>query len=323
MDDFGLDSGGFNFFGGDTPDLGTAFDFGGGGSDLMSQFNLGVNPSFDTNLMGGGDLNSLYSQGAISQPSPISQPQGGGLGGLFGGGGGGSMLPGLLGMGGGLASMLGTLAGGGQGPKAQMGVPQKAALNQAYGANQQLGQFAQGQTPLQQMQMSLLQALQSGQGLPPGYQQLIEQAYQPQMGRLYDQAVNAGRARGFYDSPATAPPGGAILGPGLADLQGQMAQSKLGLMQSLPGMFQAPIQQQQSAAQGQAGGFTNLGGQYPTQQQQNIAPQLGQQFGAGLQGLGQSIGQNQQQAQQQQFQNSLLKAIQQGNSGLSYQAPQY
>jgi hypothetical protein len=169
------------------------------------------------------------------------------------------------------------------------------------------------------MQMSLLQALQSGQGLPPGYNQLIEQAFQPQMGSLYDQAVNAGRTRGFYDSPATAPPGGAILGPGLADLQGQMAQAKLGMMQSLPGLFQAPIQQQMGAAQGQAGGFTSLGGQYPYQQQANIAPMLGQQVGAGLQGLGQSIGQNQQQAQQQQFQNSLLQALQQGNSGLSYQ----
>ena len=336
MDDFGLDSGSYgDFFGGDS--------FGGdsfGGCDLMSQFQPDI-------LSGGGmyspgsmaDPFATFNAGQMADPSAsIASGSGGGFfSGLFGGGsagpgagsggaggvGGGSMLPGLLGLGGGLASMVGTIAGGGMGPKPQMSVPQKAALNQAYGANQQLGQFAQGQTPLQQMQMSLLQALQSGQGLPPGYQQLIEQAYQPQMGRLYDQAVNAGRARGFYDSPATAPPGGAILGPGLADLQGQMAASKLGLMQSLPGMFQAPIQQQQAAAQGQAGGFTNLGGQYPVQQQQNIAPQLGQQFGAGLQGLGQSIGQNQQQAQQQQFQNSLLKAMQQGNSGLSYQAPQY
>ena len=299
MDDFG---GGFSLFGGDTPDFGTSFDFGGGGSDLMSQFDLGVSPSFDTNLMGGGDISSLYSGGAMGSPQmqQPQTPQGGGLG---------SMLPGLLGLGGGLASIGGTLAGGGMGPKPVMGVPQKAALNQAYGANQQLGQFAQGQSPLQQMQMSLLQALQSGQGLPPGYQKLIEQAFQPQMGSLYDQATQAGRARGFYDSPATAPPGGAILGPGLADLQGQMAQAKLGLMQSLPGLYQSPIQQQIGAAQGQAGGFTNLGNAYPTQQQQNIAPQIGQQVGAGLQGLGQSMQQNQQMQQQQQFQNSLLQAM--------------
>jgi len=312
MDDFG----GFDLFGGDTPDFGTSFDFngggfGGGGSDLMSQFDVG--PLQDPTA----GFGSFYSGGSASIPQ-MTQPQPSG-----GGGGLGSMLPGLLGLGGGLASMIGTIAGGGMGPKAQMGVPQKAALNQAYGANQQLGQFAQGQSPLQMQQASLLNALASGQGLPPGYAQLIEQAYQPQMGRLYDQAVNAGRARGFYDSPATAPPGGAILGPGLADLQGQMANSKLQMMMGLPGVFQNPINAQMGAAQQQAGGFTNLGRSYQPQQQQNIAPLLGQQLGAGLQGMGQSIGQNQQQAQQQQFQNSLLQAIRQGNSGLSYQPPQY
>lgn len=336
MDDFGLDTSSFgDFFGGDSFDSGGSH---GGGSDLMSQFNTGTPDILGSAGMYTGNMadpSTTFNAGQFTDPSASipSGGLGGYLSGLFGGGsaasgtggggGLGSMLPGLLGLGGGLASMIGTIAGGGMGPKAQMGVPQKAALNQAYGANQQLGQFAQGQSPLQMQQASLLNALASGQGLPPGYAQLIEQAYQPQMGRLYDQAVNAGRARGFYDSPATAPPGGAILGPGLADLQGQMANSKLQMMMGLPGVFQNPINAQMGAAQQQAGGFTNLGRSYQPQQQQNIAPLLGQQLGAGLQGMGQSIGQNQQQAQQQQFQNSLLQAIRQGNSGLSYQPPQY
>ncbi len=103
-------------------------------------------------------------------------------------------------------------------------------------------------------------------------------------------------------------------------LQGQQAQSLLGLMTSLPGIYQAPIQQQMQAAQGQAGGFTNLGGAYQPQQQSQIAPQIGQQIGAGLQGAGQGIAQG----QQQQFQNSLLQQLiqQRGNSGLSNQSPQ-
>lgn len=306
-------------------------------TDLMSQFSA---PQFNTptpDVLGSrgmytpgtmADPSATFNAGQMADPSAsIASGSGGGYlsrlfedrGGVAQTGGGSFGLPGLLGVGGGLASLIGTLAGGGMGPKPVMGVPQKAALNQAYGANQQLGQFAQGQTPLQQQQASLLGALASGQGLPPGYQQLIEQAFQPQMGRLYDQAVNAGRARGFYDSPATAPPGGAILGPGLADLQGQMAQQKLALMQSLPGLYSQPIQQQMGAAQGQVGGFTNLGNAYQPQMQQNIAPQIGQQIGSGLQGLGQGMQQNQQMAQQQQFQNSLLQAMRQPQQQTPYQ----
>lgn len=325
MDDFGFGSdfggGGFDLFGGDTPDFGTSYDFGGDfgslygdggfGGDLMSQFSLGFSPQLDTSGLGG------YT--APSMPAPVAPqpaPQMGGGGGLpMGGQGGfGSMLPGLLGLGGGLASMIGTIAGGGMGPKPQMSVPQKAALNQAYGANQQLGQFATGQTPLQMQQAGMLQALANGQ-IPQNFSNLVARAYDPQYQDVARRATEAGRQAGFYDSPMTSPVGGAIVGPAAAQLQGQQAQSLLGLMQSLPGLYTNPIQQQMSAAQGQAGGFTNLGGQYPVQQQQNIAPLLGNQIGSGLQGLGQAIGQNQQQTQQQQFQNSLLQAINRQRQG--------
>src|SRR6185436_4370519 len=150
---------------------------------------------------------------------------------------------------------------------------------------------ATGQLPLQQMQMSLLQALQSGEGLPPGYQKLIEQAFQPQLGDLYTQAAQMGQARGFHDAPATSPPGGAILGPGLANLQGQEAQAKLGLMQSLPQSFNQPIATQVGAAGQQGAGLLNaarLGTGSETSGGTNFA-MLGNQIGSVLQGAGQAM----------------------------------
>jgi hypothetical protein len=216
----------------------------------------------------------------------------------------------LLGLGGGVAGLIGTLAGGGtkQTTQPTLGTAQQAQINSA---NAMLSPGASGQLPLQQMQMSLLQALASGQGLPAGYQQLVEQAFEPKLGSLYEQATRAGRARGFHDAPGTSPAGGAVLGPGLADLQGQMAAAKLGLMQSLPGLYNTPIQSQIGAA-GQASGnllqSANLGrGQTVSQP---LGPQIGQAIGAGLQGIGQSM----QQAQQQQSMDQLLRQMQSGIS---------
>ncbi|HXJ75536.1 MAG TPA: hypothetical protein VNM37_21955, partial [Candidatus Dormibacteraeota bacterium] len=105
MDDFGgFDSGGFSLFGGDTPDFGTSYDFGGdvgslygGGSDLMGQFSLG-GPStlFDTSGLGGG---------AMGGTNGLNLTMPGGGGGLPMGGGGGQ--PGGGGAMGGLGSLQG------------------------------------------------------------------------------------------------------------------------------------------------------------------------------------------------------------------------
>jgi len=135
----------------------------------------------------------------------------------------------------------------------------------------------------------------------------VEQAFQPQMGDLYTQAAQQGAARGFHDSPATSPPGGAILGPGLANLQGQMAQAKLGLMQSLPGLYNTPVQTQIGAAGQQANALLNSAGMERGQtQSQPAGGQIMNTIGAGLQGLGQSMGQQQKdQAAQQNFEKMI------------------
>lgn len=273
------------------------FNLGGDYTAPMQQpFSLGAGSGrLDTNF-----LNQFQQpQGAMApqgmpqgQPQfslPPAQPQqpqaggGGAMGGLMG------ALPGLLGAGGGLASVIGQMVGGGQGPQTQntLNTAGKAQLGQA---NQVTQPGATGQLPLQQMQMSLLQALQNGQGLPPGYQQLIEQAFQPQLGDLYTQAAQMGQARGFHDAPATSPPGGAILGPGLANIQGQQAQAKLGLMQSLPQLFNQPIATQIGGAGQQANTLLNSAKfNAGSQASQPIAPMIGNQIGSILQGAGQAM----------------------------------
>lgn len=300
----------FSLYGGDGgSDLSSmgGFSLGGlgAGSFSPSDYNFGM-PSapLDTSWLGQFSQGGLGAPGAMvpqAQPMPQQQPQGAGSGqgGFMG------ALPGLLGAGGGLAGILGQLIGGGQG-QTQMPKMNANARTQMEQSNQALAPAAQGQLPLQQMQMSLLQALASGQGLPPAYQQLIEQAYQPQMGSLYEQAANQGRARGFHDAPAQSPPGGAILGPGLANLQGQMAQSKLGLMQSLPGMYQPAINSQIGAAGQQGQGLLNSARMGTGQTaSQPIAPMIGQAIGAGMQGAGQAM----QQGQQQQSMQDLINRI--------------
>jgi hypothetical protein len=216
-----------------------------------------------------------------------------------------------------LSGLIGALINQGQGPTSgpKPSTAQKAQMTRG---NQLAEQGASGNLPAQQMQMSLLQALQSGQGLPQGYQQLVEQAFQPQMGDLYEQAANMGRRRGFHDAPATSPPGGAILGPGLSNLQGQMASAKLGLMHSLPQLFNQPAATQGGFAQNymQAAQDPRLMQQ---QTQQPMAPQIAQGVGGLISGASQGYNAAAQQGQQQNTLNSLLKALQ-GNQvgGMSY-----
>jgi hypothetical protein len=179
-------------------------------------------------------------------------------------------------------------------------------LNQA---NQALQPFALGQTPLQMQQASMLQALSQGQ-IPQGYADLVARAYDPAYQDVARRATEAGRQAGFYDAPMSSPVGGAIVGPAAAQLQGQQANSLLSLMQSFPQLFNQPIATQAGAAANQSGNLLRAAGAQTGQQQSvPLAPQIGQAVGAGLQGMGQGIGQNQQMAQQQQFQNSLLQAL--------------
>lgn len=225
-------------------------------------------------------------------------------------GGASPLLGGALGAAGPLVGLLGSLASGGQTGQQMPKIGSNAQAMLNTGANQVLQPFAQGQSPLQMQQAGLLQAIAGGQGLAQPYAQAIEQAFQPQMGSLYDQAVQAGRARGFYDAPATSPPGGAILGPGLADLQGQIAAAKIAQMNALPGLFQQPINTQAMAAGQQSNALLGAAGQQIGQT--NSVP-MGAQVGQGLAGVlgGASAGYNatQQANQQSQFQNSLLSAL--------------
>lgn len=307
MDDYGSDWDSFSS------------DFGGGYVDDASAWSM-PSFSFDAPSMDFPVPTSLM-QGTIAGGYPAvpgtmgSAPMGGGMTpnpqmGAPQQGWGQLMQPGnILGLLGGLAGLGGVLAGGGKGPTTtpQMSMEQRNVGHQTDTALHQLNPFVQGQSPLQQMQMSLLQALASGQGLPPGYAQLVEQAFQPQMGNIATQAIESARRRGFAGGAELLQqgPAGAIAGPMLADLQGQMAQAKLGLMQSLPGLYNQPINQQMGAAANQVQGYNNLMRSYPSGQTQSqpMAPQIGGMIGSGLQGLGQGM---QQQQNQKQFYDMLM-----------------
>lgn len=320
--------------------------------DFSSDWDFNSDPGFSSGFF--NDDASAWSLPSFSwdapsmnMPVPISpqmMPQTYGAGDMMQAQGGGGYAPQMgapgaqapfmaqpgnwLGLLGGVAGLAGTLAGGGrqQTVTPQMSMEQRNAGHQTDTALHQLNPLAQGTSPLQQMQMSLLQALASGQGLPPGYAQLVEQAFQPQMGNIATQAIESARRRGFAGGAELLQqgPAGAIAGPMLADLQGQMAQAKLGLMQSLPGLYNQPIQTQTAAAGQQAQGYNNLMRSYPTGQTQSapMGPQIGQAIGQGLTGLGAGMAQ---QSQQQSLMNALMGAQQRG--GMSYDPqnmfPQY
>lgn len=124
---------------------------------------------------------------------------------------------------GGVDGTLGTIPGGawGQGAIPPSGTP---------GATTGLPGVLGGQ---EQILNQLLQATQGN--LSPGLLRLIEQSFQPQMGNIATQAIEAARQRGFAGGAEllNQAPAGALAGPALADLQGQMAQAKLGLIPML------------------------------------------------------------------------------------------
>ena len=286
---------------------------GSGGTDYSLDGDSG-NWSDNTAPYAGSFINNDSFGFPMASQIPFSQPMASpGMGGGFGQGinAYGSIAQGALGFGGGLAALIGQIMGRNQGSSPQyMNNAQRGGMQSA---SAQLGNFAQGKNPTQQMQMDLLKAITGGQGLNQNYAKGIEQAFEPQLGALYNQASRAGQARGFHDAPATSPAGGAILGPGLADLQGQIAQAKLAMMMGLPGLFNTPINQQFQGAMGQANLFSGM--PYGQQRQQSIGPIIGQGIGNALQGVGQAMGQGDQQAAQLDFQNRFLQALQQRPMG--------
>lgn len=100
-------------------------------------------------------------------------------------------------------------------------------------------------------------AARAGQGnlpLTPELARMVEEAFTPQLGDVATRAIESARQRGFAggaDLLGQAP--GAIAGPALSDIQGQIAREKLNLALALPKL--------QSDLVGQAG---NVMGQYST-----------------------------------------------------------
>ena len=144
----------------------------------------------------------------------------------------------------------------------------------------QLGGLGNQQNSILSAFAPTMQGIAGGQ-IPQLLSSLVDQAYQPAIGNIATQAINNARERGFHGNEL-AGPGGAIAGPALADLQGQMAASKLGLLTQLPqavatasGAYSTPM-----ALRGQLG--TNLS---------NLNQQLLQALGGiGQQGIQNGIG---------------------------------
>ena len=235
--DFGLDASAFEDLSGlDWGSIAPPVDFSSDISPTMS-----LPPSWMGNP--GASGNPAWAQPDTSNPLgnlSWSQLIGGGLG---------------LGAGGvGLAGVLQQMLGSQQQPRT---TAQRAALNQglqsqgyAQGAGTSLLSAMQGLQPMQmqaaqqglQGQMGLLNQFQPwmnalAQGtlpLSPQISSLIDQAFAPSFGSAYQQAAQAGQARGFYDNPATGPVGGNVLGQLLPQLAGQEAQAKLNFATQAP-----------------------------------------------------------------------------------------
>ena len=124
--------------------------------------------------------------------------------------------------------------------------------------------------------------------IPPHLAALVEQAFQPMMGNIAQQAIMSARNRGFSGGAQllNEGPGGAVAGPMLADLQGQMAMAKLAQYQQwINSMLQASQQ-----AGGLARGYQGTAQGYPTTQkvQQPKPSAMSSILGMGplLQGVG-------------------------------------
>lgn len=231
---------------------------------------------------------------------------------------------GVLGTLGPLAGLLGLLSDKGAGQTQTVKpLPQFTGANaNAQGALTNQNAQAQGTTPLQLDQKTLLDAIFTGTGLTPGVNRLVEQAYDPALGNIATQAIRSARKRGFAGGAEllNTGPGGAVAGPALADLQGQMANSKLNLLQSLPGLYNAPIANQGNALTNQATGWQNLLNSYAPYRTATYSQPMGSAIGTGIGNLlaGWNAGYNKVDTANQNatWQEELVKALG-GVSGMS------
>jgi len=262
------------------------------------------------------DPSSPYGVGTADYRSPDPSiweklTGGGGVGGLGG-------APGLLGLGGIGAGLLGALMGGGVTGRTTypMSAAQRAQAQYATQSLEGMTPFIQGTSPLQMQQNSILGNIAAGQ-IPPGYANLVARSYDPQYQDAANRSIEAARQSGFYDSPLSSPVGGAIMGPAAAALQGQQANSLLGVIQNFPGLYNTPISNQMNAASNQASGYTNNFRSYPTTQQQSVplGAQVFNGVSQGLSGMGQGIQQNQQNQQNQNFQNQMMSYMLRNGGG--------
>ena len=282
-----------------------------------------------------------------------------------GGGAQPSMMQSILGAIAGAApgglSIIGQLLGNRAGTSPNMLTAQKALGTQAQGAlsymqpgaNQLFGtgtsllnQLGQGQNPLQQGQNSILSALaptaanlaSGNMQIPPALQALVQQAYQPYIANIDQQAIETARNQGFAggaDLLGTGK-GTALAGPALANAAGMEAQSLLQAMTQFPqaaasiaGSYNQPINQLTGIANNamapqaaQAAGYSGLFGSYPsgTNYNQALGAGIGQAAGNALAGGLYGGALPGQQQQNQQYQNSLLNALnpQMPNAGSLY-----
>lgn len=205
----------FDFSSAQVPDF--SFNFGQVPSytppsfDLMSPMAGGYGtPSYTGPIPGlnEGMVSHNYQGAMAPPPGPAQmqqQPQG--LGGMFGSLG----LADWLKIAGAGAPLLAGLVGAFQGP--QQGVTGHTVTQRP--AAPPMSPYEQ-----QALQAALL-------GTKAADPRLIEQAFQPQLGSLLQQAIEQARAAGFHTNPLESPVAERIMGQGLADLQGQMAAAKL------------------------------------------------------------------------------------------------
>ena len=273
-----------------------------------------------------------------------------------------SLLMGLGGAAPGLLGIVGQLIGGDKsGVQPYMTTAQKALGTQTQGAlsymqpgaNQLFGtgtgllnQLGSQTNPLQQQQQSILSALtptaqnlaSGNMQIPPALQQLIQQAYQPYVSSIDQQAIEAARNQGFAGGAdlLTQGPGQVLAGQALANLPGMEANSLLQAMTQFPqaaaniaGSYNQPLNQLNTVAnsalapqQAQVQGYGSLFGNYPVGKTYtgNEAGGIAQSAGQALAGGAQGYAYPGQQAQQQTQFNSLLNALnpQMPNAGSLY-----
>lgn len=123
---------------------------------------------------------------------------------------------------------------------------QPGALGMFNSAQGMLGGMAQGQ-------------------IPPSISQLARNITQPLYTNAYERATEGGRQRGFYDAPATSPPGGAIMAPLLGHAAGQESALTSHLIQTLLPMLMNPAQNILGTAMGGMRAAPSLGQTYAGQ----------------------------------------------------------